>query len=364
MRTLLTILIIATFSINAHAVVKIRDIAKVEGIQENQLVGYGVIVGLNGTGDKDQTRFTVQTLARMLDEMGITIDQDTIKVKNVAAVTVTATLPAYARVGQTIDVTVSAMGDAKSLEGGTLIMTPLNAANKAIYAVAQGPISVGGLNASAGGSSVTKNHPTVARIPNGGLVVQDAIPEGMEVNDSFVNLYFDDSLGNVINAKTAINGYLGGDLARVASPSTLMVFLPPEFRGQYYEFLNTVLNIEIQPEAIAKVVVNERTGTIVIGSDVRISTVAVAHGNLTITVTNHIEVSQPLPFTEGQTVVTEEPEIEVAEDEAKLMVVPEGVTVSDLVKALNSIGASPRDLVSILQAIKSAGALHAGLELI
>jgi flagellar P-ring protein precursor FlgI len=362
MKKLILFIILVLFASQAAAVVKIRDVASVEGIRENQLFGYGLVVGLNGTGDKDQTRFTIQSLVNMLERLGIAVDQSQTKVKNVAAVMVTAKLPPFARLGQPLDVTLSSIGDAKSLEGGTLLLTPLSATNGQIYAVAQGPISVGGLNVSAGGANVTKNHPTAGRIPNGGTVEKE-IPFNLQL-DHF-NLFFNNySLANVVQAKTAINSFMGTEIAVINSPSNIRVEIPGEFTTGYYDFLNAVLNLEIEPENMAKVIVDERTGTIVIGSDVRISTVAVSHGNLTVTITNSIEVSQPGAFSGGETVVTQNPEIEVAEERAKLMVVPEGVTVSDLVKALNAIGVNPRDLISILQAVKAAGALHAALEVI
>ena len=362
MKKIFILFLLLTLNHSAHAVVKIKDLASVDGIRENQIFGYGLVVGLNGTGDKDQTKFTTQSLVNMLERMGITVNKNDVKVKNVAAVMVTAKLPPFAKAGQLVDATISSVGDAKSLEGGTLLLTPLSAPNGQIYAVAQGPISVGGLNASAGGSSITKNHPTAGRIPNGATVEKE-IPFAMDLG-SFSLFFNSYSLSDVISAKTAINTFMGAEIANVSSPSNIVVKVPGEFSGSFYDFLNSVLALEIEPETFAKVILDERTGTIVMGSEVRISTVAVAHGNLTITVTNNIEISQPASFSEGQTVVAQQPVIEMAEDTAKLMVVPEGVTVSDLVKALNAIGVSPRDLISILQAIKAAGALHAQLEVI
>ncbi len=362
MRKIILIVIMLMFAINTPAAVKLRDIASIEGIRDNQLLGYGLVVGLNGTGDKDQTKFTTQSLVNMLERLGITVDLSQVKVKNVAAVMVTAKLPPFAKSGQPIDITISSMGDAKSLEGGTLLLTPLSGPDGQIYAVAQGPVSVGGLNASAGGASVTKNHPTAGRIPNGAIVERE-IP--FEMSKSQFDLYFNNySLGDLVNAKTAINNFMGMEIATISSPTNINVTVPGDFAANFYDFMHTVMNLEIQPEPTAKVVMDERTGTIVIGSDVRISTVAVAHGNLTVTITNQVEISQPLPFSAGQTAVANNPNVEVAEDKSKLMIVPEGVTVSDLVKALNAIGVTPRDLISILQAIKSAGALHANLEVI
>jgi flagellar P-ring protein precursor FlgI len=290
------------------------------------------------------------------------VDSNEVKVRNVAAVMVTAQLPPFARAGQLIDINLSSIGDARSLEGGTLLLTPLSAPNGQIYAVAQGPISVGGGTVSAGGASATRNHPTAGRIPNGATVEKE-IPFAMDTSqiDIFFNTF---SLANVVNTKTAINTFMGMEIATITSPSNVRIMIPGDFTANYFDFLNTVLNLEIQPETFARIILDERTGTIVMGSDVRISTVAVAHGNLNIRISNNIEVSQPASFSQGQTVVTNNPVIETAEDDAKLMVVPEGVTVSDLVKALNAIGVGPRDLISILQAIKAAGAMHAHLEVI
>ena len=354
-KLILTIVLVMILALPSFAAVKIRDLADVQGIRDNQLFGYGLV------GYKQQTEFTVQSLVNMLDRMGITVPQGDVKVKNVAAVMVTAKLPAFAKAGNKIDVTVSSVGDAKSLEGGTLLLTPLTGANGQVYAVAQGPLSVGGMNVSAGGAQVTKNHPTVGMIPNGAIVEKE-IPFHLESD------YFDLSFGSlgvadIVQAKSAINSFIGTPIAVITSPTSIRVDIPGEFKNNYYDFLSSLLNIEIQPETFARVIVDERTGTIVMGSDVRISTVAVAHGNLTITITNQVDVSQPTPFSDGETVVTNNPEITVAEEQTNLMVVPEGVTISDLVKALNAIGVTPRDLISILQAIKAAGALHAELEL-
>ena len=242
-----------------------------------------------------------------------------------------------------------------------MLLTPLTGANGQVYAVAQGPLSVGGMNVTAGGAEVTKNHPTVGMIPNGAIVEKE-IPFNLE-SDYFDLSFSSLGVADIVQAKSAINSFIGTPIATITSPTSIRVDIPGEFKNNYYDFLSSLLNIEIQPETFARVIVDERTGTIVMGSDVRISTVAVAHGNLTITITNQVDVSQPAPFSDGETVVTDNPEITVAEEQTNLMVVPEGVTISDLVKALNAIGVTPRDLISILQAIKAAGALHAELEL-
>ena len=360
-RAVTVVLMIIFTAVSAQAAVKIRDLAQVEGIRDNQLYGLGVVVGLNGSGDKNNTEFTVQNLVNMLDRLDVAVSKDDVKVKNVATVMVTAKLPPFANAGNKIDVTVSSIGDAKSLEGGTLLLTPLKASNGMTYAVAQGPLSVGGMNVAAAGAGVVKNHPTVGMIPNGAIIEREV--EYSLALDHF-NLNFKTvGISDIVQAKSAINGFMGVDVAEIISPTTIKVNVPGEFRNNFYDFMGSLLNIEIQPETFARVIVDERTGTIVMGSDVRISTVAVAHGNLTITISNQVEVSQPAPFSMGQTIAAQTTQVNVAEDQSKLMIVPEGVTISDLVKALNAIGVTPRDLISILQAIKSAGALHADLEL-
>ncbi|MCA1933004.1 MAG: flagellar basal body P-ring protein FlgI [Calditerrivibrio sp.] len=355
------IAIIMIFSLNSFAGTKIRDLAKVEGIRDNQLVGYGIVVGLNGTGDKSGTEFTIQSLTNMLDRMGIAVDKKKVKVKNVAAVVVTAKLPPFAKPGTKVDVVVSSIGDAKSLEGGTLILTPLAAPNGQFYASSQGPISVGGMNVQAGGAGAVKNHPTVGRIPNGAIIEKEI---NFNLQEDILTLSFKDvSISNIVKAKNTINK-LFYNAAEIKNPTTIEVSLPQEYRGRFYEFMDMILNLEIESETFAKVIVDERTGTIVMGSDVRINTVAIAHGNLTIKITSSEQVSQPNPLSQGQTTVTKQQEIKVEEDKANLIVLPEGVRISDLVKGLNSIGVTPRDMIAILQAIKSAGALQGDLEVI
>ena len=357
---LILIAIILMANTSSFASVKLKNLVNVDGIRFNQLIGYGLVVGLNGTGDKSQTDFTVHTLVNMLDRMGITVDQKKVKVKNVAAVMVTAKFPPFAKAGTKADVVVSSIGDAKSIEGGTLLMTPLSAPNGEIYAVAQGPISVGGMNVSAGGGGTVKNHPTVGRIPNGAIVEKEI---GYKMDQSSIILSFKQvSLSNIVKAKNIINRIFKNNIAEVDSPTSVKIKVPEGYG--YYEFLDAVLNVEIQPETYAKVIVDERTGTIVMGSDVRISTVAVSHGNLTIKITSTVEVSQPNAFADGKTVTTNQKDVSVEEDDAKLMILPDGVMISDLVKALNSLGVTPRDLIAILQSIKAAGALHGELEVI
>jgi len=357
-RTVITLLILLIANVS-FAMVKIRDISNVEGIRDNQLIGYGLIVGLNGTGDKSGTDFTVQSLVNMMERMGITVTKDAVSVKNVAAVMVTAKLPPYSKMGTKVDVVVSSVGDSKSLEGGTLLMTPLSAANGQVYAVAQGPISVGGMNVSASGAGAIKNHATVGMIPNGAIVEQE-IP--FEMDESKIVLTFKQrNLTDLVKAQAAVNTRVGQDVAKITSPSTLEVAVPAEERENFYVYLDSVLKSQIEPTHLARVVVDERTGTIVMGADVRLNTVAVSHGNLTISINSTVEVQDPDFLGDGGT-QTEETEITVEEETAKLMIVPEGVSISDLVKGLNAIGVTPRDLISILQAIKAAGALHGELQ--
>lgn len=352
----ITILLLANA---AFAMVKIRDISNVEGIRDNQLIGYGLVVGLNGTGDKSGTKFTVQSLVNMMDRMGITVDKNSVKVKNVAAVMVTAKLPPFSSTGSKVDVVVSSVGDAKSLEGGTLLMTPLSAANGQVYAVAQGPLSVGGMNVAAAGAGAIKNHPTVGVIPNGAIVEKD-VPFVMD--ESHIVLTFKQmNLTDVVKAKEAINKRVGMPVAKITSPSTVEVQVPKQDKSQFYVYLDSVLNAQIEPTHLARVVVDERTGTIVMGADVRLNTVAVSHGNLTININSTVQVKKPDALGDGGG-QTQNTDVNVQEENAKLMVVPEGVSISDLVKGLNSIGVTPRDLISILQAIKAAGALHGELQ--
>jgi flagellar P-ring protein precursor FlgI len=362
MKKYLIIIFILIFCLNNVFAIKLKNLTNIKGVRDNQLIGYGLVVGLNGTGDGDQTEFTVHTLVNMLDRMGITVDENAVRVDNVAAVMVTATMTPFAKAGSKLDVLVSSIGDADSLEGGTLLLTPLSGPDGEVYAVAQGPITVGGLNVRVPGVNIIKNHPTAGRIPSGALVEKE-VPFTLSENDvilDFENL----SLNNIVKAKNSINNFFGEEIAYINSPTTIQLKKPMNFENNFYDFLNAVMQIDIEPEASSKVVVDERTGTIVMGSDVRISTVAISHGDLTIKISTNVLVSQPAPFSYGQSIVVGQPEAEVEEEEGKLMVLPEGAQISDLVKGLNAIGATPRDLISILQSIQAAGALQGQLEVI
>lgn len=346
----------------AAPVVRVKDIAHVDGVRDNQLTGYGLVVGLAKTGDSDKTLFTVQSIASMLKSFGVTVSATEMEVKNVAAVMVTATLPPFLRSGNTIDVTVSSLGDAKSLQGGTLLMTPLKAGNGNIYAVAQGPISIGGFSVSSGGSSAGKNFSTVGRVPNGALVERE-VPTAITDGTSLNLVLNQPDFTTASRVAGAINDRFGG-IAGAKDAATITVGVPGHYMGNIVGFVAALEDLSVTPDAIAKVVINERTGTIVMGSDVGISEVAVAHGNLQIRIQSGTEVSQPGPFSHGSTVVTPSTDIKVEEQPASMMVLPSSTNVGDVVRALNSVGATPRDIIAILQAIKSAGALHAELEII
>ena len=353
--------------------VRIKDITDVAGVRSNSLVGYGLVIGLAGTGDKTGTLFTVQSLASMLTRMGITVDPNKVKVKNVAAVMVTAKLPPFAKPGSRLDVTLSSLGDASTLQGGSLLMTPLKGPDQVVYVVAQGEVSVGGF---VGGDAdkVQKNHPTVGRIPTGGTVERE-VPMDFNEKGSVSFMLRDPDfttairVANVINREmrkispeSATEGF--PPPAHAIDSSSIDVEVPEEYKGRIVEFLSTLESLDVKIDTVAKVVVNERAGTIVMGSNVRISDVAIAHGNLTIEVKTEPQVSQPNAFSGGTTVETKKEETTVTEEPAKVLLFKSGPTIGTLVAALKAIGVSPRDLISILQAIKVAGALEAQLEII
>jgi flagellar P-ring protein precursor FlgI len=342
---------------------RIKDLADVRGVRPNQLIGYGVVVGLNGSGDSDKTRFTIQSVVSMLSRMGIRVDARGLKLKNVAAVIVTAELPAFARAGNTIDITVSSLGDAKSLTGGTLVVTPLRGHDGQIYAMAQGPISVGGFSVEAqgGGASETKNHPTVARIPDGALVERE-INVDLGSRELVVLQIRDADFTTAARMAKTINLNLGGGFATTPDPGTVKVQVPPPYAGRVVDFVSIIERLEVTPDAVARVIVNERTGTIIMGQDVKIAPVAVAHGNLTVSVRRTEEAVPAAPLTPGDTVVTQNSDIETKEDKVPLVELSEGATLADVVTALNRLGATPRDMITILQAIKRAGALRADVE--
>ncbi len=342
---------------------RIKDIATFVGDRPNQLIGYGLVVGLNGSGDRERTQFTFNTLANLLDNMGIYVDPQQMRVRNIAAVMVTSKLPPFVRQGSRIDVQVSSVGDAKSLEGGTLLMTPLQGPDGQVYAVAQGPISTGGFAVGgAGGNLVQKNHPTVGYVSGGGLVEKE-VPLAYGQRSELDLVLHRPDFTTADKVFKAVNEALGGPFATAMDAGTIKLRVPPVYEDRLVALISLVEALKIEPDIPAKIVINERTGTIVIGENVKIAPVAVAHGSLTVRITSDPLVSQPLPFSEGQTVVIPQAQIDVHEGEGHLTQVA-GATIGELIQGLNAIGASPRDLINILQAIKAAGALRAELEII
>jgi flagellar P-ring protein FlgI len=355
----------ASIASSVMAEARVKDVARVLGIRDNSLIGYGLVIGLNGTGDKSTSNpFTPQAIASMLLRLGIAVQVDRLDGKNVAAVIVTAKLPPFAKTGATVDVTVSSLGDSSTLQGGTLLLTPLQGPDGRVYALAQGPLSVGGAAASGeSGDKVQKNHPTVGRIPNG-AVVEREVPNVLDPTAVTLMLQRPDAT-TAVRLAEAVNGAGEGTLARAVDPSTVTVTVPASYQARLMEFIARIESVRLTVDSPARVVINERTGTIIMGSHLRISTVAIAHGNLTIQVRERPDVSQPAPFAPqgAQTVVVPRSSVTVREEKARLMVVQEGVSIGDIVQGLNALGVTPRDLISILQAIRAAGALMAELEI-
>jgi len=362
---------------------RIKDISSIKGVRPNQLFGYGLVIGLFGSGDKGGSSFTQKGLANMLEHMGINVNPEDIKAKNVAAVIVSATYPPFARIGKKIDVTLSSIGDAKSLLGGTLLLTPLKGVDGKVYGLAQGPVVIGGyaVGGDAGGG-VGKNHTTVGRI-SGGATIEREIPLSVMDKKELTIILNNPDFNTATRSAQAINSLIGESIATPIDPGTLSLDIPEKFQDKVVKLIAQIGDIEVVPDSVAKIIVNEKTGTVVVGENVRIQKVAVAHGNLSIQIKETKQVSQPLPFSPpgkgaaatqmnggtivapgGSTVVTPESEVGVAEEDNRLVLIPEGRTIGELVKALNAIGVTPRDLITILQAIKAAGALQGDLEII
>jgi flagellar P-ring protein FlgI len=344
--------------------VRIKDIADIKGVRNNQLVGYGLVVGLDGTGDGKKSLFTVQSMASMLEKMGITINAGDIAVANVAAVMVTAQLPPFSKAGNRIDALVNSIGDAKNLQGGTLLMAPLKAANGKVYAVAQGPVNTGGFAASGAGGSVQKNFPTVGRVLSGALVEREIDLAFNERRSLTLSLRQPD-FTTATRMTHAINGLFYDPIAKAADGGTVTVKVPMDYLGNIVGLVAMIEKLDVRPDTIARVIINERTGTVVMGENVRLSTIAIAHGNLSIVIKESANVSQPPPFSKvGETVVIPDTNINVDEGAKQLVLLPEGVSIGEVVNAMNALGVSPRDLIAIFQAIKAAGALQAELEVI
>ncbi len=358
----LLVVLLTLAGLQAAGATRIKDIVTVQGVRANQLVGYGLVVGLNGTGDSPRNSpFTEQSLQSMLDRMGINVRNSKTRTRNIAAVIVTAELPAFAGKGSRIDVTVGSLGDATSLQGGSLVLTPLNGADSLIYAVAQGPVAVTGFATTGKAETVTQGVPTTGRIANGALVEREA-PGRLSEETSVVLELRNPDFSTAVTIADAVNSYTQQRYGiKVAKENDLRtVALARPFFLSTARFIAEIGSLPVQPDVPARVVIDERTGTIVIGKDVRVSTVAVAHGSLTVRVTDKAKVSQPNPFARGETVVTPDTEIEVDQEGSKLAIV-RGTNLQTLVTGLNKVGLKPPGIIAILQAMKSAGALQADL---
>jgi len=352
---------------SAHAKTsRIKDIVDIEGVRDNVLVGYGLVVGLNGTGDTlNNSPFTAQSLTAMLERLGVNVRGQNLNTGNVAAVMVTATLPPFRNQGSRIDINVSAMGDAESLLGGTLLVTPLMAADGEVYAVAQGPITVAGFSAGGEAASIVQNIPTAGRVP-GGAIVERELGFTLEDLENVRLALKNPDFTTARRIARAVNGFMADGVATAENDASVVLVKPSEYDGTIVDLITDIEQLPIQPDQPARVVIDERSGTIVIGADVKINPVAIAQGNLTINITETPQVSQPNPFAQqGETVIVPRTDVAVNENEdAKLALLETGITLQDLVTGLNKLGIGPRDLITILQAIKAAGALQAEIEVL
>ena len=353
---LLVLLLLPQFASGA----RIKDIAAFDGVRENQLIGYGIVVGLNGSGDSDQTKFPVQSLVAALERMGVTVNRNELTVKNIAAVMVTAQLPPFAKQGNRLDVLVSSVGDSKSLAGGTLMMAPLKGADGQVYAVAQGAILTNSFSYGGQASSAMKNHPTAGTIPGGALIERELPNVLADKTNLKLNLHQSD-FTTAARVAGVINNRFNMEVATLTDPGSVQIAIPDQYRNRIIEFVAQLERLEVNPDITARVVMNERTGTIVMGENVRISSVAVSHGNLTVIVKETPQVSQPRALATGSTVVVPRTELKVAEEKVNLSLLREGANLGEVVRGLNTLGVTPRDLLGIMQAIKAAGALNADL---
>jgi flagellar P-ring protein precursor FlgI len=364
MKRLMAVLLAA--SALAPAATRLKELARIEGVRENQLIGYGIVVGLNGTGDRRQTVFSAQSLTNLLNQMGVAVNPTAIRVNNTAAVLVTGTLPPFAQPGSRIDVTAAAIGDAQNLQGGLLILTSLRGVDGQTYAVAQGPVVTGGFVANGGANNrQTVNHPTVGRVPDGATVERAApavaLDNGIRLQLRNADFTTAARVSDAINRRFTSEG---APVARAENGGSIAVSTPASYASRTAEFIAELEGLTVDADRLARIVINERTGTVVMGRDVRISPVAILHGNLTIEVSTAYDVSQPAPFSQGTTQVTPRVDVGVREEKARNVVLREGATVEELVRALGAIGTTPRDVIAIVQNLKAAGALEAELEII
>jgi flagellar P-ring protein FlgI len=351
--------VLFTATARTEGATRLKDIASLQGTGSTPLIGYGLVIGLNKTGDKRQTIFSAQTLANMLERFGVSVPALQIKVENIASVLVTTELPPYARAGARLDVTVSSVGDARSLQGGTLLPSPLRGSNGEIVALAQGPLSIGGFGGGTGSNSVQVNHLTVGRVPSGALV-QVGSGATLGTMDALVLTLRDPDFVSASRVARAINQDLGVDAAHVLDPGTVSVQVPVTYRTNVAELMARMEVLSVDTDAVARVVINERTGTVVVGGHVRLGPAAVAHGNLSVMISTKLEVSQPSPLARtGETQVIANETVKVKETSNQLVTLEEGTTLDAVVRGLNALGASPRDIIAIMQALKAAGALRA-----
>lgn len=361
MRQIISICLLCSGLARAE-VTRLKELASIEGVRDNQLMGYGIVVGLAGTGDKQLTLFGNQSLTNLLKRMGVTVDPSQMQVHNIAGVMVSATLPPFAQPGTKIDVTISAVGDATNLRGGVLLMTPLKAADGQVYAVAQGAVVTGGFIAGRGGNTQTVNHPTVGRTPEGAIV--ERAPPTVEPAGHFKLQLHQADFTTSARVAALLNKHFLGD-ARVAhaeSAGVVVVEIPASYATRPVEFVAEIEDLSVDTDQRAKVVINERTGTIVVGKEVRISPVVIMHGALNVEISTKLDVSQPEPLSQGKTAVTPNTTVKTKEDPAKGIVLQKGATIEDLVRALQAIGSTPRDVIAILQTLRSQGALDAEIE--
>ena len=347
------------------AVARLKELVSIEGVRDNQLIGYGLVVGLNSTGDHQTTFFSAQSLANTLQQMGVAVNPGQLLVKDTAAVMVTATLPAFAQPGMHIDVSAAAIGDAQNLQGGMLLLTSLKGVDGQVYALAQGPVVTGGFGAGRGGNSDVVNHPTLGRVPAGASVERPA--PSIAPKDKFRLQLREPDFTTALRISNAINGKFGGaskDLALPETSATVMVHIPQDYSARVVEFMANLEDLTVQADRPARVIINERTGTIVMGKQVRVSPVAIMHGKLTVEIQTVPLVSQPNPLAQGQTVVTPQTTVNAKEEKSRSVVLQQGATVEELVRALGAIGSTPRDVIAILESLRAAGALEAEVEVI
>jgi len=354
--------ILATLSFPCEGASRLKDLATFEGMRDNQLVGYGLVVGLAGTGDRRQAVFSTQSLTNLLQRMGVSVDPNALTVKNTAAVMVTAILPAFAQPGSHIDVTAAAVGDAPNLQGGILVLTSLRGPNGQVYAVAQGAVVTGGFSAGKAGNTQTVNHPTVGRVPNGAIVERAApsIPPGDHLKLQIKEADFT----TAARVSAAVNLHFKAPVAKPENSALVSITVPEQFRGRPIEFMAELEILTVEVDRTSRVVVNERTGTIVMGKDVRISPVAILQGNLTVEIKTTFDVAQPAPLSTGTTAVIPEVTVGAKEEKTRNIVLKQGATVEELIRALAAIGSTSRDVIAILQSLRAAGALEAELEVI